>query len=109
MAILSVTRDSGWADRARAYKVILDGTVIGKIHDGENFTHPIFPGEHALQLKIDWCGSQIIGFNAAAEERCSFVCESNLRGFRMFLGFFYAFFDRNNYIKLARHSKNTAT
>jgi len=55
---LTVVRDSGYADRLRAYKIVLDGVVIGMIGNGETKTFPIVPGPHSLSLKIDWCGSK---------------------------------------------------
>jgi hypothetical protein len=33
--MLKLKRDSGWADSARAYKVVLDGKVMGEIKNGE--------------------------------------------------------------------------
>ncbi len=34
--MIKLKRDSGWADRARAYKVILDDNIIGSIKNGED-------------------------------------------------------------------------
>jgi len=34
--MIKLKRDSGWADRARAYKVLLDDNIIGSIKNGED-------------------------------------------------------------------------
>jgi len=50
----------------RAYKVVLDGKVIGTIKDGEQVEFDVAPGRHQLQLKIDWCRSNIVDFENSA-------------------------------------------
>jgi hypothetical protein len=65
MTNLTVARDSGYADRLRAYKIVLDGVVVGTIRNGETKTFSIVPGHHSLSLKIDWCGSKPVKFAAA--------------------------------------------
>jgi hypothetical protein len=80
MTNLTVVRDSGYADRLRAYKIVLDGVVIGTIGNGETKTFPIVPGPHSLSLKIDWCGSKPVKFAAADGTSVAFDAKSNLRG-----------------------------
>lgn len=104
MASLTITRDSGYADRLRAYQVVLDGERIGEIRNGETKEFSIGPGKHALSLKIDWCGSETIDFVVAPEEKPAFQVKSGLRGKRVFLSLWYVLFARNSYLRLERTS-----
>ena len=101
---ISLTRDSGYADRVRDYVVILDGREIGRIADGENKTFAVPPGEHELRLKIDWCGSNTAKFKLNAGEQVAFDCGSSLRGPKLFLSLFYAIVARDRYLWLAQQS-----
>ncbi|MBE6712337.1 MAG: hypothetical protein E7580_02320 [Ruminococcaceae bacterium] len=47
-----------WTDKARAYKVFIDGAFAGKILDGETKEFVLADGPHSLKLKIDWCSSK---------------------------------------------------
>ena len=83
--IIYLTRDKGWADSLRAYKVFLDGKFIYKIEQGENYQFNTSPGPHELYLKIDWCRSNKIQFSMENNHSIKFKCRSNLRGWRIFL------------------------
>lgn len=101
--MIQIKRDSGWTDRARAYKVVVDGKVIGKIHNGEEASFETTPGQHELVLKIDWCKSNYINFEAG-NEITQFECGSNLRGWKIFLSLIYITFLKNQYIYLKKKS-----
>lgn len=104
MPILNMLRDSGYADRLRPYQVILDGTKIGEVRDGQNQRFSIAPGQHTISLKIDWCGSKAIDFTIAGEDQVTFRAKSNLRGFKIFAAIWYVIFDRHSYLLLERSS-----
>ena len=53
--MIRLKRDSGYADRMRAYKVILDGKEVTKIRNGQQIELDVAPGNHEVYLKIDWC------------------------------------------------------
>jgi hypothetical protein len=80
MPIFRLTRDSGYADRLRAYKVVLDGTAIGDILNGESKEFSIPAGKHHLETTIDWCKSRVITFEADQPDVPHFRVKSNLRG-----------------------------
>ncbi len=86
-------------DVLRSYEVILDGNVIGQIHDGEVFEYAPSPGSHALRLKIDWCGSNQLDFAAKDNETVDFEC-GGLRGYKRWLVFWILIFQRNRYLWL---------
>lgn len=100
-ASITISRDSGYADKIRAYRVVVDGSEIGTIGDGESKTFPIEPGPHRLVLKIDWCSSNTVSFDLAENTSVHFQCGSNLRGFSVFLGIYYTLFARDKYLWLA--------
>ena len=102
MSSITISRDSGWADRLRAYRIELDGATLGSIDNGETQTYSIEPGSYHLALKIDWCGSNTVAFDLPADGSVDFECGSNLRGAALLLGFFYVFFARNDYLWLRR-------
>ena len=99
MPTLTVQRDKGWADKIRKYRILLDGVEIGRIGEGEVLRQQISDGPHAIEAKIDWCGSRPLHFNAQSEDQVV-VVRSALRGWRLLLGIFYVFFNRRGYLLL---------
>jgi hypothetical protein len=104
MASLTIMRDSGYADRARKYKVVIDGAVAGHISNGETKEFAVSPGHHRLCMKVDWCGSKPIEFTVTERDTVTFQAKSNLRGSKIFAGIWYVIFDRDSYILLERSS-----
>lgn len=104
MAMLRIKRDSGYADRLRAYSVILDGIQAGKIGNGEIKEFPIPPGQHELRLKVDWCGSNAIQFAASNNDTLSFSARSNLRGMKLLAAVWYVFVAPKSWIVLERET-----
>jgi hypothetical protein len=100
MPSLTVRRDSGYADSIRAYKLLLDGTEIGRIASGESKSFEVTPGEHTLQAKIDWCSTKPVSFTTEDEET-AFEVFSKLRGFRIF-GAIIAIFNPRGYIGIKK-------
>lgn len=99
--MVRIKRDSGYADRIRAYKVVLDGKVVGEIKNGQKLDFDVAPGKHRLNLKIDWCRSNIVEFEMAGNT-IEFECGSNLRGFKLLLSLLYITLLRSQYIWLKR-------
>jgi len=102
MATLRIVRDSGYADRIRAYAVVIDSKRVGEIRNGEVKDFPISAGEHNLCLKIDWCGSNTVHFAASEEDVITFSAQSNLRGSRLAGGLWCALFAWNSWITLTQ-------
>jgi hypothetical protein len=100
--VITIKRDSGYVDKTRAYKVVLDGNQVGKIKGGQQIELDVTPGNHQLYLKIDWCQSNIIEFEMN-ENVINFECESNLKGKTFWVPFIhliYVIFKRKQYILL---------
>lgn len=98
--MIRINRKSGWVDRVRSYKVIVDGQVIGDIRNGQSRDFDLAPGHHTLMLKIDWCRSPILEFDTDGRGTVEFDCSTNLHGFAILFTLFYVLFMRNNYIRL---------
>lgn len=97
---LSLGRDSGYADRVREYRVLIDGIEIGRIGNGEEKSFDIDPGPHRLSVKIDWCRTDPIAFVAVKDQASRFQCGSNLRGIRVAFALYYALFAPKRYLWL---------
>lgn len=46
-----------WADRLRAYRVLVDGQEVGRVRNGETARFPVAAGRRWVALRIDWSGS----------------------------------------------------
>src|SRR5688572_19515030 len=97
---VTISRDSGYADRLRSYRVVVDDSEVGTISNGESKTFSIEPGPHQLVLKIDWCSSNTARFDLPPGRSIHFECGSNLRGMALFLSIYYVLFARDQYLWL---------
>jgi cold shock CspA family protein len=97
--MIRITRESGYADVLRAYKVVLDGKVIGTIRDGQQVEFDVAPGRHQLQLKIDWCRSNIVDFEVDGGT-VEFECGSNVGGCNGMMAIYYVVFLSGEYLWL---------
>jgi hypothetical protein len=71
-----------WVDRSRAYKVLIDGEMVGEVRHGESRDFQVPPGRHQLRLKIDWTSSKTIDCELGAGDEAKFRCGPS----RPFLG-----------------------
>lgn len=97
--MIRITRESGYADVLRAYQVVLDGKVVGKIKDGEQFEFDVAPGKHQLNLKVDWCRSNIVDFEVG-QGAVEFECGSNVGGCNGPMAIVYVLFLSHDYLWL---------
>ncbi len=98
--MIVLKRDSGWVDRFRAYQVVLNEEVIGKINNGEEKSFNIPKGNHKLKLVIDWCNSNSLDFTNSNNSPIKFDCGSNLRGLKLFSTIYYTFSRPEQYLWL---------
>jgi hypothetical protein len=95
--MIIIKRVTCYADKFRAYKVLLDGTEIGDIRQGESKQFPVQEGKHTLQLNIDWCTSEPVTFDLV-DKPITFVCGSH----DPLNAAFSAFFKTKDYMWLKR-------
>lgn len=99
-ALISISRDSGYADRWRDYRVVCDDKEIGRISNGASTKFTISPGPHRLILKIDWGSSNEVSFSISSDQVLTFSCGSNLRGLKLLFSLYYATFAHDRYLWL---------
>ena len=101
-AKITITRHRGFVDRLRAYQVRVDGAVVGSVKAGESASFSVPDGRHSLIMRIDWCGSAQLGFEATAGEHLTFECGSSLAGWRLLLAPLYVTIRTDQYLWLRR-------
>jgi len=65
---------SGWRDRLRRYKVLIDGRVVGRLGPGEFGRYEVAPGHHVLAVAIDWKRSRSFEVFGDGDGTMSFRC-----------------------------------
>jgi hypothetical protein len=71
---IDVERKEGLRDRARAYKVMIDGQEAGTIRHGSQESFQVVPGTHEAFLKIDWCRSPKLTIDVGGGQRAKLIC-----------------------------------
>ncbi len=100
MAQIRINRISGYSNKYRKIKLVLNEQVVGSINDGEIKTVEINSGKHKFKATIDWCESNELEFNLEEGAKIELV----LKGTNPFFGIYYILFDRKNYLVL-EHEK----
>jgi hypothetical protein len=68
-------KHGGWRDRFRNYVIMVDSNPVGKIKRGQRVELPVSRGRHDLFLKISWCTSRLVTFDAQPGAVIDFSCE----------------------------------
>ena len=74
-----ISRKSEWINRARGFKIFLDGKELGKIANAGSEEYTVDAGSHKLQCKIDWCSSPEITFEVKEGETKFFKAASGMK------------------------------
>lgn len=98
MSIIKISRDSGYADRIRKYKVICNNKCIGKIGNGESLEFETSPGEKEIFFKIDWCRSNKIKVEVPNDGAVNLNGGSSIRGYKVLLATIYTIFLPHKYL-----------
>lgn len=100
IASIAVFRDlDGLTDHLRAYEVVIDGAVVGRLAPGDSCAFSVAPGHHEIFMKIDWCRSEKVNLQLAAGEIAEFRCAPRPN---LITGFYWITFGRHRYIVLDR-------
>jgi hypothetical protein len=67
----------GWVDRLRSYRVFIDGVRVGDIQRGGTRTFEVAPGDHQVELRIDWCRSRPLDVHLDPGREARLECRSN--------------------------------
>ena len=76
-SIANVTfhRRRTWQDYVRAYRIEVDGAIVGVIRSGGEFRLPIPPGVHRCRATISWTGSDYLEFEVGPGERLDILIQ----------------------------------
>ena len=75
-ATIVITRKRGrWRDWLRSYIIMIDRKPVGTIKQGQRVELYVPQGQHELFLKISWCKSRVIDFDAQPGAVIEFFCE----------------------------------
>jgi hypothetical protein len=73
--MVRVVRTSArWRDRARNYRVVIDGAKVGSVADSDVAEFDVEPGRHTIRLRIDWTGSRELPFSIGEAGTVAFSC-----------------------------------
>ncbi|HXG08754.1 MAG TPA: hypothetical protein VNK04_03110 [Gemmataceae bacterium] len=100
MAAIRIRRPTQYADWLRKYRLFVDGVPVAEISRGSEVEIDVTPGWHEVLARIDWCSSGTLWIEVRQDEVCQLEVGSNIRGWRMFVGFVYAFILRSRYLYL---------
>lgn len=84
-------------DRLRAYTLLIDGVASGSVMHGETLELDLPPGDHRVQMQIDWAHSAELIVNGASD--VSLRCRANANPF---LALLYITIWADDYIRLER-------
>lgn len=70
-----------WQDRARAYRIIVDGEEVGTITNKSESRITVPPGRHAVRLRIDWGASPELVVDVGAGAQYVLECGPNAHPF----------------------------
>ena len=97
MPSITVTRPKTvLRDRARRYKVLVDGAEAGHVGHGETTAIEVAPGPHEVRAKIDWCTTPAVMISGDAQLTVQ-PGDGNA-----ITGVFRAFFSPSTYLRLER-------
>ena len=88
MATVTFTRGHHYPDRLRAYKVLVDGEVVGRLRAGQTIEVDVQPGLHVVQARIDWCRSAPLEVNVGPRGAMLHV-RTGMPGWKILLSILY--------------------
>lgn len=104
MSTLTVTRESGRADKMRRFSILIDGVSIGSIAEGETIHSEIDPQKHKVEARIDFCGSRTLEIDGRRDQ--SLTVKSGLPSWHGAQSLYKIFIDRKGYLELEVNDEN---
>src|SRR5262245_26768413 len=90
-------RPSGYPDRIRSYKMLVNGVQVGKIANGETLEVTVAAGTAVIEATIDWAKARPLTISTVANQ----TVEIEVRNRRSaLLGLWAVTFASNNYLSL---------
>jgi hypothetical protein len=88
---------NAWIDRARAYKLVVDGQPIGEIRRGESKVFDVPAGAHEVNMKIDWALSPPVALDLPEGGSARLQCRPRAN---LLTVLWYTIFARKRYLVL---------
>ncbi|HRX56990.1 MAG TPA: hypothetical protein P5016_20950, partial [Verrucomicrobiales bacterium] len=99
-AVLSIARLQRGLDFFRSYWLEIDGVAWAKLQARETIYLPISPGQHTARVRIDWCRSHEITFDAGEGETIQLECSTHSFGWNRLVASFRRLFRPSEYLWL---------
>jgi hypothetical protein len=80
---------------------VVDGADMGVVGSGSDFQVELPAGQHTVVARIDWCSSNVVSLDVGENSWHDLEVGSNLRGWRLYLGFLYVTVWRSHYLYLS--------
>lgn len=100
--IVVIKRTRQWADFARSYRIIADGSEVGRIRAGGELQLEFSPGQHVLSARLDWTRSQDLSVVVEADKRIDLEVGSNAKAWLLFAELYLVTFGFREYLYLRR-------
>ncbi len=84
-AKIIIHRPSEFMNRARVFKVMIDGVEVGSVKNGMSDEFKIAAGKHSVCCKVDWCSSQEFEVNVTDGETEYLEVKSGMKYYFHFL------------------------
>lgn len=75
-ARIRIRRSNKWFGWFRRLWVLIDETKVHGLKHGEHITLTVTPGEHTIQVQMDWCKTAPFSVNCTKEETIDLECGS---------------------------------
>jgi hypothetical protein len=102
-ATIAVTRHKGRVDRLRSFTSTVDDEPVGRLKPGSRLEHPIRPGAHKVEARIDWASSPALTVSVAPGETIELECVSLGKPLSAFVR---SVFNRHEYLELRQLDKH---
>jgi hypothetical protein len=104
---LTIRRPGQYADKARTYRIFVDGAPAGTIKSGDELTLDLTVGEHVIQARIDWCRSNALKLSVRSGTPIELEVGSNALKAGGLSAIYYVTFGYSKYLYL-RSTERTA-
>ena len=84
---LVLSRKKDWFGMLRAMGVYVDGEKVGSVGRRQPATFEVEPGQHRVQVRMDWCRSEELAVHVLLGTRLEVSCGLRAGGWRWLTNF----------------------
>lgn len=85
--LLRFLRDDRWFGNLRDLQVLVDGIPRAKVGSMGSVTVQVAPGEHTVEVKMDWCRTAPVFVECLPASTVQFLCSPRSMPVVLFVGF----------------------